>query len=337
MRTLRTIGAAAASLCLAGAAGSADFSDVFFFGDSLSDTGNFCTGLELFGYAPRRCSNGDVWVDGLAAALGFEATPSIELGNNFANGGAETTDLDLQINLFCLAQGILVPCEADPGALYVIWLGGNDVLGGPDDPQAMVGSVENVLDGIERLRSYGARQFLVPNLPDIGRAYGSFEVPIDTNDRFTPAERDLTTARSLAFNAALETGLASLRGVQIHSLDVFALFEEVIADPEAFGFVPGAIDRVSDDTDFAFPCLLDPDCAADPDGPVADGFALFDAIHPTAALHAWIADRAVTLVPEPAPGALHATGLAVVLALHGLAVRGSGRRRARRGRARASV
>jgi phospholipase/lecithinase/hemolysin len=164
------------------------------------------------------------------------------------------------------------------------------------------------------------------SLPDVGRAVGSFEFPEGSGPSFTPAERDLVTVLSLAFNAALDTGLESLSGIHVYRLDVFGLFEEVIADPEAFGFVPRAIDRESDDTDFGFPCLRDPECAANPDGPVADGFVLFDSIHPTAALHTRIAERAAILVPEPPPRVLHSSALLVILTLHWLAARASKRK-----------
>ena len=81
---------------------------------------------------------------------------------------------------------------------------------------------------------------------------------------------------------------------------------------------------MSDDSDFGVPCLVDPGCAADPQGAISDGFFLFDAIHPTTAMHGVIADRAAVLVPEPHPvGGMAAS----VLALGALSKLGSRRQR----------
>ena len=189
--------------------------------------------------------------------------------------------------------------QADPDALYVVWLGGNDVLGIPSSPTAMQDAVDDIIAGIQDLQGMGAQHFLVPNLPDIGRAYGDFSLPAGSGSIFTPADRDAVTALSLDFNDRLATALAAHSFVSLYELDIEGLVEELFADPAAFGIVPAAVDTTSDDTDFGVPCLVDLPCLLDPQGAVADGYFLFDAIHPTTAMHAVIADRAALLVPEP--------------------------------------
>jgi phospholipase/lecithinase/hemolysin len=271
------------------------FTDVFVFGDSLSDTGNACTVLVIAGYKPGRCSNGDVWSERFAEGLGLEAEASSTGGTNFAVGSHETTDLDAQITVFALS----VLFDADPDALYVIWLGGNNVLGIPGSSTAMQDAVDDIITGIRDLQDLGAQHFLIPNLPDLGRTYGDFALPAGSGSVFTPAERDAVTALSLEFNDRLAIALAAEPITTLYELDVEAMIEEVFADPGLFGLSPAAIDDVSDDTDFGVPCLVNLPCALDPQGAIADGFLLFDAIHPTTAMHAVIADRALILVPEP--------------------------------------
>ncbi len=289
-----------ACLCLAPQVGRAqDFSDVYFFGDSLSDTGNRCSLLQAFGYAPGRCSNGSVWSDLLAEELGFVAEASLAGGNNFSTGGDATADLDFQITSFA----IRFLNQADPDALYVVWIGGNDVLDLPSDPDAMSEAVDDLAAGIERLRDLGAYRFLVPNLPDIGRAYGNFSFPAGSEAAFTPQQRDLTTALSFEFNSHLAVAISMLSDVSILELDVFGLVEAMFSNPASFGLVAAAIDSTSADTAFGIPCLNDAGCAADPQGPVADGFFLFDSIHPTTSVHEVVAERAALLVPEPRAGA----------------------------------
>ncbi len=274
------------------------FTDVFFFGDSLTDTGNGCTVLGLAGYEPGRCSNGPVWSEQLADQLGLEAEASLSGGTNFAFGGNETSDLDTQILAFALAEGF----SADPSALYVIWLGGNNVLGIPSSPTAMQDAVDDIIDGIDALQALGAEHFLIPNLPDIGRVYGDFEFPSGSGSVFTPAERDDVTALSLDFNDRLAAALAAEPITTLFELDVEALVEEMFADPAQFGLVPDAIDTTSDDTDFAVPCREELLCLLDSQGPTADGYFLYDAIHPTTVVHGVIAQRAAQLLPEPGSG-----------------------------------
>lgn len=290
-----------------------EFSDVFFFGDSLTDTGIFCTGLVFSeqGYASGRCSNGDLWADVLAEALGVNLD---SLEENFAKGSDTTSDLDDQIDVFELS---IFFGDADPDALYVIWLGSNDVLNMPSSPTAMEDAVARVIDGIDELAGMGAEHFLVLNLPDVGRAWGhfNFEFPEVEGEIFTPLERDAVTSLSSEFNVLLDQALATLTGVTIQRLDVHAIVEEVFANPAAFGFSAATIDTTTDDTAFAIPCLEDAACENDPQGAIADQFILFDALHPTTAAHALIGARAVQLVPEPGSIAAQALGLLVAAAL----------------------
>ncbi len=307
---------------LAGAlpASGQDFTRVNVFGDSLSDAGNGCTVLAIAGYHPGRCSNGPVWSEQFAGLLGLEAEPSVLGGTNFAFGGDETGDLATQITAFWLS---IFPDSADPEALYVIWLGGNNILGIPSSPTATQDAVDDIISGIRDLQDMGAQHFLIANLPDIGRAYGDFRLPAGSGAAFTPAERDAVTALSLDFNGRLANALAAEPITTLYELDIEALVEALFADPAAFGVVPAAIDTSSDDTDFGIPCLVDPACVLDPQGAIADGFFLFDAIHPTTKVHTVIAQQAAQLVPEPSNAAGRAAG---VLAVAALAAR-RGRRR----------
>lgn len=103
------------------------FDRVYFFGDSLSDTGNF---LNFTGgtfpntpYAPGRFSNGDIWVDYLSDELNITVDPLITgidpvTGNinfdlsdtndgiNFAIGGATSGDDSVGVVLLGLEQQI---------------------------------------------------------------------------------------------------------------------------------------------------------------------------------------------------------------------------------------
>ncbi len=144
---------------------NAGYSNVVFFGDSISDTGNVLSLTTAFGApsfpnysgAPGRFSNGPVWTEYLAAGLGFadSAKPSNLLfagpmagiipigvpgGQNYSYGGARTglggsagatTGLVGQLiawdgSLSLLGTGALGRA-ADPDALYVVVAGANDL------------------------------------------------------------------------------------------------------------------------------------------------------------------------------------------------------------------
>ncbi|MBD2184924.1 SGNH/GDSL hydrolase family protein [Aerosakkonema funiforme] len=106
------------------------FSQMFVFGDSLSDDGNL---FALTGgavppsppYFNGRFSNGLVWVEDLAPTLALPVNPS----TNFAVGGATSGTLNTgssllpglqqQIDNFVVANR----ASADPNGLYVVWAG----------------------------------------------------------------------------------------------------------------------------------------------------------------------------------------------------------------------
>jgi len=176
---------------------------------------------------------------------------------------------------------------ADPNALHVIWLGGNDVLfevlgfasGGP-------GAMQTAAESI-----------------------GAGSAP------FSEAERVLLCSLSLEFNQALAGVLGTLQVDSLVAIDALAAFDAVIADPTAYGFPAAAVDASDPAHAFGRACLADPACAADPQGPVADGFLIFDSVHPTAAFHRTIANEALRVVPEPS------ACLCIVAGLLGLGLR----------------
>jgi len=295
-------------------ASAGPFQKVFVFGDSLSDTGNVLTVTESVSRDPipvsppyfmGRFSNGPVWVETLAERLGLELSPFLAGGTNFAFGGAEI-GLDTE-DVLERDVGVIIPSirsqvqaffaqhlfdGADSEALYILWGGANDLrdaLVTATDPLTQVQpAVDDLTAAIEDLADAGAVHFLVPNLPNLGRTPES--------RARGPEGVARATAVSVAFNNALATALDTLeaeRGITIIRLDTFALLEEVVADPAAFGF-----------TNTTEACL-----AGDPfEGgtPCAqpEAYVFWDLIHPTAAAHALLAEFALAALPPllPTPG-----------------------------------
>jgi phospholipase/lecithinase/hemolysin len=216
----------------------------YFFGDSLSDAGNVAARLpldEIPGALPGkqgsfywqgRFSNGPTWADRLAKALGTDSTASAFGGPNYAAGGAHNVrpNGNPAFSVFFDVPGWLLSEQideyldqgdpADPDALYVVFMGSNDVgVGGATDPAP---GVAEVVEAVERLHAAGARRFFVWSL-------FPFVVP----------GFEGLAAYANGFNALLPAALDSLEslpGIVITRGDNVAAIGAVLADPAAFGF-----------------------------------------------------------------------------------------------------
>ena len=267
--------------------------DLFVFGDSLSDAGNI-----------GPATNGQTW----AGQLG--ALSSTTGGTNFAYGGAKAvTDGDAAPDfaaqrfefLGALSAGAV---SVGPDPLAVVWFGGNDLLNAGADPAAVNATIRAALteigEGAAFLSAFGLDRVILPNLPDLAR--------IPANAGLLAAAKAQVTGVTQAFNAGLAGVAASLRdvGIDAEVFDTYALFDRIFADPGAFGF-----DQPLDGT-----------CQR---GAVScDGYLFWDPIHPTAAAHALVADGIAAAV-QPAPVPLPATLWLLAGALGGVAA--FGRRR----------
>ncbi|MEB3340818.1 SGNH/GDSL hydrolase family protein [Okeania sp.] len=262
------------------------FSDIYVFGDSLSDTGNaFATTGGLLPESPPyfkgRFSNGPLWIETLASQLELEANPNL----NFAFGGA-TTGVDNFLNNSLpdgtppLLLGLQTQIDefiaetpaTDPNALYVIWAGAGDYLTGGIDTQS---TVDNLSIAVNKLASIGSRNFLLPNLPDSGAAPFS--------QTLTPEQQQGLTLLTEGHNSVLAATSQILEqdpNINIINLDIGTLFDNAIANPGDFeltnvidNFLNSGLDNV-------------------------DNFLFFDNVHPTANVHSAIADTAITSITE---------------------------------------
>ncbi|SEO97886.1 SGNH/GDSL hydrolase family protein [Aquisalimonas asiatica] len=297
------------------------FSDVYVFGDSLSDTGNVADQLgsllgPAIGYGGNgRFSNGPVWHEYLSDDLGLSGASS-EIsrngGNNYAYGGAlidgsesgfEGAFIRSLENQMAEFTGGVGSGGADADALYIAWGGGNDMRGlsGASDP---VAAIDNVLStfrsSLTGLIDAGAESLMVPNLPNLGM------IP---EFRGT-GEQGQAEAVSIAWNDGLNAmleDLASETEAEFYYLDVFGIFADVLENPEALGFT-----NLTDECRGVFLGFIETECSN------SDEYVFWDDIHPTTASHANIANNAFDLlqsgpnvgqVPVPATFGLMALGL----------------------------
>ncbi len=310
------IGTVLAAMAPALPASAAPFTDLYVFGDSLTDTGNAHLGAITLGlsspappelgYFNGRLSNGPVWVDYLSQRLGAGLLePQLLGGTNYSVGGARAVanadpspDLAQQIGRFA---DDLAGMAADPDALYVVNFGGNDardILHGDADAPDPAAVAPTIAAGVVALNGLGARNILVAGIPNVG---------------LQPEQNGAEVAGralSLALDAALDAALAELvlaDDSRLFTFDYFSVSDPIEASPEAFGFTQP----------------LDVSCLGVPDAsPTCPGFLFFDPIHPSTAAHRLIADAVAAEVDVAEPPMILLLGAGLI----GLAVRRRPRR-----------
>jgi len=267
-------------------AGATGFDEIVFFGDSLTDTGNvwYATGgfppspyfQGTSGLSPDftggqwSSPEGPSWPTPFASEFGLTATPSVVGGNNYAWGGARTGTnpdsdgtpwLDQQVGEYLEAR------PPTPGTLISIFIGGNDVANNLGDPEALEAGITSITTQITNLYDQGARQFLVPNVPDIG-ATPEFQMRGLGIAAFA-------TLWTIQWNTALATALGELSMLLpeavISSLDVFALGK----DPEVLSQFANTTDA----------CLTLSSICGNP-----ASYFYWDSFHPSSTTHALIAE-----------------------------------------------
>ena len=263
---------------------SSALTEMIVFGASRSDSGNafFLTGgfLPAPPYWEGRFCNGPNWVDQLAVLLGLPVPGPSELGGtNYSAAGAGsgtgfsnscfgsicTPNMGLQIEYFLDGAPVI-----DGDELFVLRGGGND-FGQFTGLHNATMAAYNMRVNIETLAQAGADKFAVINLGV---------------DNWSPIKWNTSNNEwILRFNAMLEQHLQQLEselGLTIARVDYHSLHIEIIADPGAFGL-----------TNMTEPAFTQGTVVPNP-----DEYFFWDLVHPTTAVHVYIANLAASSVSE---------------------------------------
>jgi len=276
-----------------------DYTSIVVFGDSLSETGNVADltdakyGVRIPGpyadYTDGRFTDGadteppaekyfGVWIEQLAAT--FPSKPKIKAsldgGTDYAYGFAFTgngTSVfafgpsdSLSVTINNIGQQITDYLATHPKitdkTLFVVWGGANDLLNATSTDDVIDAGINQAIN-IQRLIDAGATRFIIPNLPPLGlipRLNGS------------PTTSVPATEAAELFNEVLGGGIDVLRAFNSHKhvklaqLDVFALFNKIVADPAKYSLV--------NVTDSSQGIAVDPDT-----------YLFWDDLHPTTRGH----------------------------------------------------
>jgi outer membrane lipase/esterase len=267
------------------------YSSITIFGDSLSDTGNIPKLIGL-NYPPppyfqNQFSNGPVYANYLNGLFGI-STPL----NDLAIGGAKTgignvgglpgnpaiglpnAGMDGELDYYL--QSHPTPSKSD---LFIVWGGANDYLDtvptfqtlglsghrltqyllSPTGPVTV--AVGDLVTDVRRLAAIGVKNFVVPNLPDLG------DTPLLNGNPITKAQGgQLADVHNQALASAMGALQQQLK-VNITIVDVGAILKDIIADPGKYGIDPNHITQE---------CILNAACVAQ-----HQNYLFWDDVHPT--------------------------------------------------------
>lgn len=211
-----------------------------FFGDSLSDNGNVYALLLHFvpkspPYFDGRFSNGPVWAEDFAKY--YQARQAIDY-KIYAYGGATAvfhlptskfispTTLELEVNKYLLDDLF----KNKENILFTIWIGGNDYLFySQEDANSLTTSVVNkTAMMIKKLKSYGAKNFLILNLPDLSK------IPKAREDGTASVLYALTILHNQKLEQAIEKIVNENPDIHLTTINIFDLFNDMMADPEKY-------------------------------------------------------------------------------------------------------
>lgn len=314
------------------------FSTIYVFGDSLSDRGNLAAlsvapgqaFLDILNHYPfdlgfsnpkTQTEPGQRAVEVLADALDLPLRPSLHTlllpqglppqGNNFAVAGAVASGLkadgssdqpvfllDSQLAAFDLAVTTATSPPDLANALYVVFIGGNDVRVARDaisrkmSKRVIRTAVQNIDAAVRHVAQSGARAILVVNSPDIGSIPETRELPIGPLARLAALK---ATALTRSFNAELAMTLRKTQkelNLKLVQFDLFDFFHTVLTNGDGLGFADtrhACIDNP------LLPVAVDdtPQCLTD-----FDRFVFFDEVHPTNHVHQRVGRALFALVPE---------------------------------------
>lgn len=334
---LTGIGTAALCLSLCAPA-QANYSAVYAFGDSLSDTGNLLAATTLaFGaanalpqaadYWNGRFSNGKVAVEQMASQLSL---PLFDFAYGGATSGAGpvyptgpgtsfSTGLQAQVSQFGQVSG----GAADANGLYFIWIGANDFRdafgaipgalqqGGPGAIQTLLTNtvqsvISNVGTAVATLHAQGANSFFLPLMPDFGitpegrKGQQAFDQLAPGLFSFSLVSEQINSGLRAYYENVLPTTL----GVDVLTFDTLAKQRLVQANPSAYGI-----------GDVLTPCFGG--YVGTPGTQCAAGFGTdsmyWDKVHPSTLTHEVLGTMMAASVPEPQTVLLMSLGVLALL------------------------
>lgn len=301
------------------------YSAIYAFGDSLSDAGNLSITTSTVNmpfpisppyfteqYGSTRVavfSNGPTWVQNLSIALGFGTLkPSLAGGTDFAYGGAETGSTPQVPNNANTLQAQLTQFQLNvpkpsANALYTLSIGINDLndilavngLSAAQQTADVTSAVTNEINFIKQLVADGATNLLVLDIPDLGKTPNVIAGRVNgsTGSAALTAEASQLASQ---YNTELINQLGTIAGLDAHVIDAYALIDNAVADPSAYGLTNVSSPVWSGNYTSASSGILATTSIA-----AQNQYLFLDQLHPTETGHQAIADTGEQLLSGVPP------------------------------------
>jgi phospholipase/lecithinase/hemolysin len=265
----------------------AAFSSMYIFGDSLSAVSGGGRqyppppGSSTANYWNGRFSNGQVWVEYLAALQGI----TFNTNNDFSNFGDDSGEVYQNI-----VAGNYYPPPDIATSLYVYWSACSDCFvlalftGTNSWANDIAIEMTNVTASIGVLYNQGMRSLVLPNSVDVSLVpffTHTLGLLLPTNQ--IPALLAATHTNVIQYNMVLASNINTLRAqypkLTIYAPDFFTEFNTIITHPATYGFTQTNID-----------VLEDPNLADKSFNGAGTNYFFWDYLHPTTKLHAFVAN-----------------------------------------------
>jgi phospholipase/lecithinase/hemolysin len=271
----------------------AGYSSMYVFGDSLSATTGsdslpypYAPGVTGADYWNGRFSNGQVWVEYLAALQGIE----FDTNNNFSYFGDASALVYNNIN-----TGDYFPPPDISTSLYIMWSACSDCFilslfyttnAWDQPPLDIAVFMESVSNSVTTLYNQGLRTLVLPNSVDITKVpffvYGATNL-LTTNADLLARVITNIQAQVVIYNTSLAATISQLRtklpGLTLYAPDFYSQFNYLYSHPAVYGVTNVTIDALED------PALTDKAFT----GPGAN-YMFWDYLHPTTRVHASVAN-----------------------------------------------
>ena len=286
---------------IASVAHAREFSNIFIFGDSLSDAGTYARAISAPPDYAKFTTNPDkVWNQSLGVNYGVGVSPVYstdnvvftpnETGNSFAVGGARV-DLNMEPNVPSVSAQVtnfLSRGPVDSNALYAVWAGSNDTFFQSAGVVEFNVPVQDALANLKtaalaeasqiaRLQDTGAKNLIVIGMPNVAVTL----LGVSTG----PEGAALLDAMTTTFNNTLKDSIA---GRNLLYFDSSLAIKAIIDNPSRFG-IKNTSEPACGGTTNALGCVP----GVTPGSVTAEQAASYlfaDSIHPTGTFHSVISD-----------------------------------------------
>ncbi len=216
-----------------------NFSRIVFFGDSLTDNGNFYK-QKSFGFIPDsppyykgRFSNGKTWAEGVEDY--YHQFHINSINNAYGNQTVRPIKPFDNIKPNTLTDTIgnflqPLPTPDISNTLYILWIGGNDYMDGASHPvdQYTTYVINEIKLNLEKIMTHGGKNLIVLNLPDLSK------VPKGANSALAGNLSELTLMHNLKLQALVSALKITHPTVNLHLFDMQHEFAELETNPDKY-------------------------------------------------------------------------------------------------------